>query len=77
MASLLIVAIALAAALGLLLGAFLAISSAIRREDRNGTLTGAAPSLACRSARHIVGWHRFRWEHAGPRTPVSPGARRA
>ena len=40
-----------AAAFGILFGAFFAISFAIRREDVTGTLTGHAPSRACRSAR--------------------------
>jgi hypothetical protein len=56
-----------AAAFGILLGAFLAISFAIRREDVTGTLTGHAPSRACRSARFLTQWHRIRWESEGPR----------
>jgi hypothetical protein len=61
MASLVTIAIALSVAYGVLFGAFLAISFAIRREDNIGTLTGHAPSRACRSARIMTGWHRSRW----------------
>lgn len=56
-----------AAAFGVLFGAFLAISFAIRREDATGTLTGRAPSRACQSARSLTQWHRVRWESEGPR----------
>src|SRR5215471_15339607 len=55
------------AALGILFGAFLAISFAIRREDKVGTLTGRAPSRACRSARYLTQWHRIRWGRDGAR----------
>ncbi len=61
MASLVPFAIALSVASGVLFGAFLAISFAIRREDKVGTLTGRAPSRACQSARSMTGWHRARW----------------
>ena len=56
-----------AAAFGILFGAFFVISFAIRREDVTGTLTGHAPSRACRSARLLTQWHRVRWESEGPR----------
>ena len=45
MASLVTIAIALSVAYGVLFGAFLAISCAIRREDKVGTLTGHANGL--------------------------------
>lgn len=61
MATLLTFVIALAAAYGVLFGAFLAISFAIRREDKVGTLTGRAPSRTCQSARSMTGWHRTHW----------------
>jgi hypothetical protein len=67
MASFVSIAIALFAAYGVLFGAFFAISFAIRREDRHGTVTGRPPSRACESARHIAGWHRVRWGQTGPR----------
>ena len=56
-----------AAAFGILFGAFFVISFAIRREDVTGTLTGHAPSRACRGARLLTQWHRVRWESEGPR----------
>jgi hypothetical protein len=62
MASLVIIAIALFVTSAVLFAAFLAVSFAIRWEDHSGSLTGQAPNWACRSARHLVGWHRFRWE---------------
>jgi hypothetical protein len=65
MTSLVTIAIALSVAYGVLFGAFLAISFAIRREDSVGSLTGQAPSRACRSARFMTGWHRARWESIG------------
>ena len=55
-----------AAAFGILFGAFFAISLAIRKEDVTGTLTGRAPSRACRSARLLTGWRRVRWDSEGP-----------
>ena len=70
MASLVPIAIALFAAYGVLLVGFYLISRAIRREDKAGTLTGRAPTRVCWSARHMAGWHRVRWDHAGPTTPV-------
>ena len=66
MASLVTIAIASSVAFGVLFGAFLAISFAIRREDRVGTLTGRAPSRACQSARQVAGFHRLRWDSLGP-----------
>jgi hypothetical protein len=56
-----------AAAFGILFAAFFAISFAIRKEDVTGTLTGRAPSRACRSARLLTQWHRVRWESEKPR----------
>jgi len=50
-----------------LFGAFFPISFAIRKEDVTGTLTGHAPSRACRSARLPTQWHRVRWESEGAR----------
>lgn len=61
MATLVTIALGLALAYGVLLGAFLAICSGIRREDGSGTLTGGAPSWTARSARFMTGWHRSRW----------------
>jgi len=71
MASIVTIAIASAVAFGVLFGAFLAISFAIRREDKIGTLTGRAPSRACQSARHVAGFHRLRWDTLGPRSGVA------
>jgi hypothetical protein len=68
MASLVTIAIALTATSGILIGAFLAVSFAIRREDKRGSLTIAAPSRACQSARHVAGFHRLRWDTFGPRS---------
>ncbi len=65
--TLIIFAAATAGAFGILFGAFFAISFAIRREDVTGTLTGRAPSRACRSARFVTQWHRVRWESERPR----------
>jgi hypothetical protein len=61
MASLVTIAIVLSVACGVLFGAFVAISFAIRREDNIGTLAGCAPSRVCRGARLVTGWHRSRW----------------
>jgi hypothetical protein len=61
MASLVTIAIALSAVSGVLFGAFVTISFAIRREDNVGTLTGRAPSRVCQGARLMTGWHRSRW----------------
>lgn len=61
MAYLLPFTIAFSVVCGVLVGAFFAISFAIRREDRVGTLTGRAPSRACQSARHMTAWHRTDW----------------
>jgi hypothetical protein len=66
MISLITIAIILLVVCGALFGAFLAISFAIRREDGVGSLTGQAPSRACRSARFMTGLHCIRWESAGP-----------
>jgi hypothetical protein len=56
-----VVAIALVVVAAVVFGAFLAISLAIRREDRLGTLAGQPPSRTCRGARHMTGWRRTRW----------------
>lgn len=61
MATFELIAIALAVAAAVLFGIFVVISLAIRREDRLGTLAGRAPSLTCRGARHMTGWHRTHW----------------
>jgi hypothetical protein len=61
MATLVTIALGLALAYGVLLGAFLVICHAIRREDGSGTLTGGAPSWTAQSARFMTGWHRSRW----------------
>lgn len=66
MTSLITIAIILSVVSGVLFGAFLAISFAIKREDGVGSLTDQAPSRACRSARFMTGWHRARWESVGP-----------
>lgn len=58
MASLVLFAI-VAVAYGVVFGAFFAISFAIRREDRVGTLVGRAPSGTCKSARYVAGFHRI------------------
>lgn len=68
MAEFITLAIALAVTCGALFGAFLAISFAIRREDNRGSLTIAAPTRACRNARHVAGFHRLRWDTFGPRS---------
>jgi hypothetical protein len=70
MASIVWITIGIAVAYGILFGEFLAISFAIRREDKVGTLTGCAPSRACESARHVAGFHRLRWDSFGPRSGV-------
>jgi hypothetical protein len=71
MASIVWIAIGITIACGALFTAFLAISFAIRREDKVGTLTGHAPSRACESARHVAGFHRLRWDSFGPRSGVA------
>lgn len=73
MAGFVVLAIVLTAASGILMGAFLAISFAIRREDNRGSLTIAAPTRACQSARHVTGFHRLRWEQLGPRSGALTG----
>jgi hypothetical protein len=60
MISLVTIALVLALA-GTFVGAFVRISLAIVREDRNGTLAHGAPGWAEQSARSITGWHRARW----------------
>jgi hypothetical protein len=61
MATLVTIALGLALAYGVLLGAFLVICHAIRREDGSGTLNGGAPSWTAQSVRSMTGWHRSRW----------------
>ena len=68
MAGIAIITIGITVGWGALFCAFLAISFAIRREDRVGTLVGRAPSRTCRSARHVAGFHRLRWDSFGPRS---------
>jgi hypothetical protein len=73
MADIVWIIIGITVAFGALSGALLAISFAIRREDKVGTLTGRAPSRACRSARHVAGFHRLRWDSFGRRSGVTTG----
>lgn len=62
MSSLVAIALALVLALyGVVFGAFLTISFAIRREDRRGSLAWDAGGMTEQSARSITGWHRARW----------------
>jgi hypothetical protein len=68
MAGFMLIAIAAAVTAGALLGAFLVISLAIRREDRQMTLRRPAPDPACRGAREVTGYRRFGWE-----SPSRPG----
>jgi hypothetical protein len=70
MASIVWITIGITLTCGALFCAFLAISFAIRREDKVGTLAGRAPSKACQSARHVAGFHRLRWNSFGPRSGV-------
>jgi hypothetical protein len=58
MASLLIITIALVVSLGILFGAFLAISFTIRREDRARTLSWDAPDRTAQSVRALTGYTR-------------------
>jgi len=60
-ATFVLIAIAVFAACLILFAGFIVISLAIRKEDSSGTITGRAPSLWCRSARHMAGWHRTDW----------------
>ena len=61
MASLIIIA-GVTIAFGVMFGAFLTISFAIRREDRNrGSLMSAAPGPSTRAARSLVGISMSRW----------------
>lgn len=71
MAEFITFAIALAITCGVLFGAFLAISFAIRREDNRGSLATPAPTRACRNARHVTGFHRLRWERYGPGSGIA------
>ncbi len=62
MAALITIALVVAAA-GVVLGAFLKICSAIRREDRTKwSLRREAPNQSARSARDFVGISNSRWE---------------
>jgi hypothetical protein len=62
MAALVVLAV-IALAFGILFGGILAISWAIRREDKHGGLTGRAPNWSCQGARRVTGMHAARWEH--------------
>jgi hypothetical protein len=55
-----------AAAMGILFGAFFAISFAKRKADVTGTLTGHAPAVPA-GARILTQRHRVRWESEGTR----------
>jgi hypothetical protein len=70
MASIVTFAFALLVTCGVLFGAFLAISFAIRREDKRGSLAISAPTRACQRARHVAGFHRLRWDSFGPGSGV-------
>jgi hypothetical protein len=61
MASLVVIALIVIMA-GALLGAFLKLSFAIRREDRRGTLRFDAPSRSAQTARDLVGLSRLNWD---------------
>jgi hypothetical protein len=62
MATLIVIAIVLAGA-GLVLGAYIKICSAIRREDRiKGSLRYDAPSRAARNARDLTGISSSKWD---------------
>jgi hypothetical protein len=63
-ASSLIVIALIVIAGGVLLGAFLKLSFAIRKEDRGrrGTLRSDAPSRSAQSARAVVGLSRLNWD---------------
>lgn len=71
MASIMWITIGITVAYGIVFGAFLAISFAIRREDKVGTLAGRAPNRACQSARHVAGFTGS----AGTRLARSPVSR--
>jgi hypothetical protein len=58
MASLVVIAL-IGIVTGALLGAFLKLSFAIRREDRHGTLHFDAPSRSAQIARDLVGLSRL------------------
>jgi hypothetical protein len=52
-----------AIAFGLLIGGFLAVSFAIRRDDSDlGSIRYDAPSHRARTVRHLVGISASRWE---------------
>jgi len=62
MAALITIAIVTAMA-GVLLGAYVKICGAIRREDRRkGSLRFDAPSQSARSARNLVGISNSKWD---------------
>ena len=49
--------------LGVVVGAFLRLSRAIRKEDRfRGSLRCDAPSWSARTARSLVGFSSSRWD---------------
>jgi hypothetical protein len=52
--------------MGILFGAFFAISFAKRKADVTGTLTGHAPAVPA-GARILTQRHRVRWESEGTR----------
>jgi Na+(H+)/acetate symporter ActP len=59
----LIIAIFMAAAVGILLGAFLTVSLAISRDDQQrGSLRSDAPNRSAQIARILVGITSSRWD---------------
>lgn len=71
MASLVIFLGIVAAVTGILAGAFIMIGLTIGREDRTGSISGEAPSRACRNARFMTGYHRLRWDDAERRGGIA------
>jgi hypothetical protein len=61
MASLIVIAIVLTLA-GIVFGAYIKVSFAIRREDRSRSLRLDAPTQSARAARHLVGISSSRWD---------------
>jgi hypothetical protein len=62
MASLIVITLVLTFA-GIVLGAYLKISFAIRSEDRSrGSLRFSAPSQSAKAARSLVGMSSSRWD---------------
>jgi hypothetical protein len=62
MVSSVVVLVLIAITFGVLIGAFLAISFAIRREDRDLSLSFDASSTSAKVARMLVGVNGSRWE---------------